>query len=124
MTGASARPNPFRAGLLCRCPGCGRGPLFSGFSRVRPQCEACGFDLKSADSGDGPVVFIILIVGTLVAFAALFTEALVRPPMWVHLVIWLPLTVALGLGLLRPFKGVMIALQFHHGAREVRRDEL
>ena len=30
---------------------------------------------------DGPVVFIILIVGTLVAFAALFTEALVRPPM-------------------------------------------
>lgn len=118
------RLNPFRTGLLCRCPGCGDGPLFAGFIRVRPRCDACGLDLTRADSGDGPVVFIILIVGTIVAFSALFTEVAVRPPMWLHLIIWLPLTAILCLALLRPLKGVMIALQFHHGAREVRRDEL
>ena len=63
--------NPVSAGLACRCPSCGEGPLFCGFLRVCPRCEACGQDLSRADSGDGPVVFIILIVGAVVCFGAL-----------------------------------------------------
>jgi uncharacterized protein (DUF983 family) len=114
--------NPFVAGLACRCPACGRGPLFAGFLKVHDRCEACGFDLKAADSGDGPAVFIILIAGFLVAFAALFVEVAYRPPIWLHMVVWLPLAAALCLGLLRPFKGVMIALQFHNNASEHRAD--
>lgn len=110
--------NPVLAGLACRCPNCGKGPLFSGFLKVSERCEACGFDLKAADSGDGPAVFIILIVGTLMGFGALITEVAVHPPVWVHMVIWLPLTAILCVGLLRPFKGVMLALQFHHRASE------
>ena len=110
--------NPVMAGIACRCPNCGEGPLFQGFLSVSPQCEACGFDLRKADSGDGPAVFIILIVGFIVGFGALITEMTLHPPVWVHLVIWLPLTLILCLALLRPFKGVMIALQFHHGASE------
>lgn len=115
--------NPFIAGIAGRCPNCGKGRLFQGFLKVRPTCEACGFDLSSADSGDGPAVFIILIVGGIVAFAALFTEFSVRPPMWVHLALWLPLTIILSLALIRPFKGVLIALQFHNKAREARPDD-
>ena len=110
--------NPVLAGVTCRCPNCGEGALFAGFLTVCPQCEACGFDLRKADSGDGPAVFVILIGGFLVAFAALFTEIAIRPPIWVHLVIWLPVTAILCLVLLRPFKGVMIALQFHNKASE------
>ena len=120
MTGV----NPFVAGLAARCPNCGKGTLFCGFLRVRPRCEACGFDLSAADSGDGPAVFVMLIAGTLVCFSALFVEVAVHPPIWVHLALWLPLTVILCLGLLRPFKGVMIALQFHNHASEIRNDEL
>ena len=56
-------------------------------------------------------------------FAALFVDLAYRPPIWVHLVLWLPLTVALCLLFLRPFKGVLVALQFHHRAAEVRNDE-
>ena len=108
--------NPIVAGLLCRCPNCGEGPLFAGFLKVSPRCEACGFDLQKADSGDGPAVFVILIGGFVVCFAALFTEVAFHPPVWVHLVLWLPLAVIVCLGLLRPFKGVLIALQFHHKA--------
>lgn len=124
MDPAPARPHPVRAGLRGRCPNCGKSGLFQGFITVRPRCEVCGFDLGSADSGDGPAVFIILIAGAVVAFAALFTEVAFRPPMWLHLIVWLPLTAILCLGLLRPLKGLVVALQFHHGAREARRDEL
>ena len=123
MTATSQRPNPVLAGLRCRCPNCGRGPLFSGYLKVAETCRVCGFDLKAAESGDGPAVFIILIVGFLVGFAALFTEIAYSPPIWLHLVLWLPLALILCLALLRPFKGVMVALQFHHRAAEVRNDD-
>ena len=84
---ASARPvNPVAAGLACRCPACGEGPLFEGFLRVSRRCEACGLDLAAADSGDGPAVFIVLIVGVIVCFSALFTEIAFHPPVWLHLV--------------------------------------
>ena len=71
----------------------------------------------------GPAVFIILIVRMIVCAAALVTEVAVRPPIWVHLVLWLPLTAILVLVLMRPFKGVMLALQFHHKASESRHGE-
>ncbi len=114
--------NPYAAGLTGRCPNCGGGGLFEGFLRVSPVCGACGFDLAKADSGDGPAVFITLIAGFAVSFAALFTEIAFRPPVWVHLVLWLPLAAGLSLGLLRPLKGLMIAAQFANRASEARRD--
>jgi uncharacterized protein (DUF983 family) len=117
-----ATPNPVHAGLACRCPNCGKGALFEGFLAVRPFCESCGFDLKRADSGDGPAVFVILLAGAVVVFAALFTEMAFHPPIWVHLVVWLPAAALLCLALLRPFKGVLVALQFHHKASEAGRD--
>ncbi len=113
-----AKINPIFAGLLCKCPSCGKGPLFAGFLKVRDRCAACGKDLSRADSGDGPVVFILLIVGAIGCFGLLFTEVAFSPPVWVLLVTWMPLTVALAVGALRPFKGVMVALQFHNDAGE------
>jgi uncharacterized protein (DUF983 family) len=118
-----ARPNPFAAGLACRCPNCGEGQLFEGFLKVSPRCEACGLDLSAADSGDGPVVFILLIVGMIVIFSMLIFEFTVHPPVWVHLILWLPLATILTLAALRPFKGVMIAMQFHNKASEHRSNE-
>ncbi len=114
---------PLVAGLIGRCPNCGRGPLFQGFLTVRPVCDACGFGLAKADSGDGPAVFVTLIGGFIAAFGALFTLFAFRPPVWVLLAIWLPLTLVICLGLLRPFKGVLLAAQFMNKASEARRDE-
>ena len=111
-------PNPFLAGLAGRCPNCAEGPLFEGFLKVTPRCEACGFDLAKADSGDGPAVFVILIAGFLVAFGALITELAVHPPVWVHLILWLPATLILCLLLLRPTKGLLLASQFKNRASE------
>ena len=108
------------AGLSCRCPRCGRGKLFQGFLTLRPRCEVCGLDYSFADSGDGPAVFIMLLAGFIVVGAALIIEVLYRPPFWVHAALWLPLILIVTLGPLRPMKGLMIALQYHHKAAEGR----
>ena len=87
---------------------------------MAPHFGSCGYDLSAADSGDGPAVFVILIVGFGVGFSALITEFTVHPPMWVHLVVWLPLTLGLSLGLMRPLKGILLAAQFMNKASEAR----
>ena len=110
--------NPVLAGLACRCPNCGKGKLFSGFLKVADRCEVCGLDLAKADSGDGPAVFIILIVGFFVCFSMLIVEFRFHPPLWLHLVLWPIVIGVLGVGLMRPFKGVLIALQFHYRSGE------
>jgi uncharacterized protein (DUF983 family) len=115
--------NPLLAGLAGRCPNCGEGALFRGFLTVADRCEACNYDLSRADSGDGPAVFVMLIGGFIVAFAALFTEIAYRPPVWVHLVVFLPLTVVVCMGLLRPMKGVLLAAQFANRAGVSRHED-
>jgi uncharacterized protein (DUF983 family) len=115
---SAERPSALAAGLRSRCPACGRGPLFEGFTTVRRHCSTCGADLSGQDSGDGAVAFIVLIVGAVVVGLALVVEVRYGPPVWLHLLLWLPLTVVLTLGLMRPFKAVLIALQYKH-----RRDD-
>jgi len=105
-------------GLSGRCPRCGRGRLFAGFLRTAPRCEVCGLDLSVQDSGDGPAAFIILIVGLLVVGGALIVEVAYGWPVWLHLLVWLPLTILACLGLMRPFKGVLVALQYKHRRHE------
>jgi uncharacterized protein (DUF983 family) len=63
-------------------------------------------DLSAQDSGDGPAAFIILTVGAIVVSLALITEVRYGPPVWLHLLLWLPLTMVLVLALMRPFKAV------------------
>ena len=113
-------PLPIARGLRGRCPRCGEGKLFQGFLTLRPACERCGLDFGFADAGDGPAVFVILLGGALVVFAALITEVVYQPPYWVHAALWLPLILLVTLGPLRPIKGLMIALQYHHRAQEGR----
>ncbi len=102
------------AGLLCRCPACGAGPLFQGFLSVRERCKTCDADFSGQDSGDGPVPFVIFLVGAVVVGLALFTEVRYEPPVGLHLALWLPLTVILVLTLMRPAKALMIALQYKY----------
>jgi uncharacterized protein (DUF983 family) len=80
----------------------------------------CGLDFAGFDAGDGPAVFVILIVGAIVAGSALVVEANFSPPYWVHAVIWLPITAILTLVLLRLAKALLLVLQYKHQAREGR----
>jgi uncharacterized protein (DUF983 family) len=120
VTTPPAAPSPTTAGLAGRCPRCGDGHLFAGFLTLRPRCEVCGLDFAFADSGDGPAFFVMSIVGIVVVALALWVEFAYEPPIWLHLVLWSGLAIALSLALVRPAKGLMVALQYHHKAEEGR----
>ena len=111
---------PVSTGLVGRCPRCGQGKLFDGFLSIAPNCRSCGLDVKFADAGDGPAVFVTLLAGFVVLGAALWVELKYEPPMWVHLVVFMPLTLIVCLAMLRPLKGVMVALQYRNRAEEGR----
>lgn len=117
MSEASANIyQPVLRGLRGRCPRCGEGKLFQSFLALRPSCTHCGLDYNFADAGDGPAVFVILIGGALVVFAALITEVVYQPPYWLHAALWLPMILLVTLAPLRLIKGVLITLQYHHKA--------
>ncbi len=129
MSDTGGRPqraaDPVKAGVLGRCPRCGGGKLFAGFLTVAPRCANCDLDYSFIDSGDGPAVFVILIVGFIVVGMALWVEVAYDPPLWVHFLLWLPLILGLALPLLRALKGLMIAMQYRHNASEGRlRDDV
>ena len=108
------------AAVLGRCPRCGKGALFDGYLKIAARCNACGLDYANFDAGDGPAVFVILIVGFLVAGGALILEVAASPPYWVHLAIWLPAVVILSIVFLRLAKATLLVLQYKHQAREGR----
>jgi uncharacterized protein (DUF983 family) len=113
---------PSATGMRGRCPRCGEGRLFDGFLGIQPRCQNCGLDFSFADSGDGPAVFIMMIVGFIVVGLALVVEFTFAPPYWVHVVLWVPLVLGLSIGLLRPLKGFLIAQQYKHRAEPGRID--
>lgn len=115
MTGYDGTPvSAFRAGLAGRCPRCGEGALFGGFLEVADRCTVCDLDFSGQNSGDGSAFFIIMAVGFIVIGLALAMEKMFAPPIWLHMVFWLPLSLALSLVMMRPAKAILIALQFKH----------
>jgi uncharacterized protein (DUF983 family) len=115
---------PIQAGLKGRCPRCGEGRLFKGLLTVSPRCGVCGLDNSFADAGDGPSVFVILIIGFVIVGLALWMEVTLNPPLWVHFMLWIPLIVVLSLVALRLIKGVLITLQYANRASEGRLDRV
>ena len=103
---------PISAGLRCRCPRCGQGRLFDGLLKVRDVCETCGLDLSAHDSGDGPAVFVILILGALVVPLAFAFETMAEPPIWAHLIVWPPVILGLAIAMLRPMKATLVAYHY------------
>jgi uncharacterized protein (DUF983 family) len=108
--------SPVSAGLHATCPRCGQGRLYAGLLTPAPRCAACGLDYSFADSGDGPAVFIILILGFVVLGLALAVEAAFSPPIWLHILLWIPVTTAAAVWALRFGKALMIALQYRTSA--------
>ncbi len=115
-----APQSPYSTGLSGRCPRCGEGHLFKGFLTVAPACDHCGLDLSFADAGDGPAVFVTLFAGFIVLGMALWVELSYEPPMWVHLLIFAPMTLIVCLGILRPLKGLLVAMQYTNKAEQGR----
>jgi len=99
-------------GARLRCPACGKGALFRRYLKVVDHCAACGEAMHHQRADDFPAYVVIVIVGHIVVSLVLLVEMTYRPPLWVHAMLWLPLTVALALLLLPPIKGALVGLQW------------
>ena len=115
--------SPYAAGLGGKCPRCGQGELYGGFLKLRDRCEACGLDYAKADSGDGPAVFVIFIVGFAAVAVAFIARFVFYAPMALAFLISAAFAAGLTLALLRPLKATLIALQYQNKAAEGRLEE-
>lgn len=112
--------SPVAAAMAGRCPRCGQGRLFKNVLELRSSCESCGLDTQIINTGDGPAVFVILILGAFMLGGALFVEFTYLPPWWVHVVLWGMLTPLFALALLRVLKSFLIGQIYKHKAEEGR----
>lgn len=113
-------PGTAQAALGGLCPRCGAKTLFASPIRFAPSCTSCRLDLHQFNVGDGPAAFLILIVGAFVTFAAVVLELAYKPPFWVHMLLWTPLTLGLVILLLRIAKAALLQLEYKNRAREGR----
>lgn len=124
MTGPApdtkGQPGIAAAALFALCPRCGARGLFEGLARFTPRCSACGLDIDQFNVGDGPAAFLTLIIGALVTGLAIWIEVAFAPPMWVHALLWLPLTFGAVLWGLRAGKAALLAAEFQKDAGEGR----
>jgi len=115
MTG----PTLAGASLNGLCPRCGARTLFAGVVRFSDRCRNCQLDFKSSDASGGPEVFLILIVGTIVAGGAIMLDLRYSPLWWVHLV-WIPVAAGLTIAGLRVGKAALFYQSYRHKAGEGR----
>jgi uncharacterized protein (DUF983 family) len=100
-------------GLLGQCPACGKGRVFTGFLTVAEVCHECGAPLGLARADDAPPYFTILIVGHIIIPLLFVMERFEQLPIWMVSAIFLPLTLALAIGLIRPVKGGTVGLMLN-----------
>jgi uncharacterized protein (DUF983 family) len=114
-SGRTARPlwTAMARGLLGRCPNCGKGKLFASYLTVVKQCDNCGEVMHHHRADDLPAYLVVVIVGHVVVGAFMSLEAASNTlSLGQQLAIWIPLSIALAAGLLRPVKGAVVGLQW------------
>jgi uncharacterized protein (DUF983 family) len=50
--------------------------------------------------------------GAIVVGLAIWLEVAFEPPIWVHLVVWVPAILIMSIAMLRPFKGILIGMHY------------
>jgi uncharacterized protein (DUF983 family) len=106
-----------KRGFRQRCPGCGAAPLFNRYLKVNQNCIKCGLSLGEFRADDAPPYFTILLVGHIIVPSMLVLEQLQHPAQWIHMMLWIPLTLALTLFFLPRMKGAVIGVQWANGIR-------
>ncbi|WP_374146708.1 DUF983 domain-containing protein [Sphingomonas sp. 28-63-12] len=113
-------PEPLQVALHGLCPRCGAKTLFAGLTNFTDRCPACDLDISAFNVGDGPAAFLTLIIGAIVMIGAVTLTLTLAPPIWVHLLIWTPLTAIGVIGALRLSKAALISLEYRNKATEGR----
>lgn len=118
-TGQHDDPTPARGvvramgrGARLRCPNCGTGSVFRTYLKVNAHCPSCGEALHHERADDAPPYLTIFAVGHIMIPLVLGVDMIYAWPMWLNMVVWLPLIAALALALLPVMKGALVGLQW------------
>jgi uncharacterized protein (DUF983 family) len=114
------RLEPWKVGIMGRCPRCGEGKLFNGFLKLADRCDVCDLDYSFADPADGPAFFVICFACVPSVMFAVWAEVTLEPSMWFHMFVSLPIVLLTCIPPLRPLKGWLVASQYINKAAEGR----
>ena len=114
-------PTLLKASLGGLCPQCGARTLFKGVISFASTCKSCGLAIDTFNVGDGAAAFLIFFIAAFVFAGIIIVQLSYNPPWWVHIVLWVPITFALTLGLLRVSKAALLAAEYRNAAREGKR---
>lgn len=118
------RPSIAKAALFGLCPQCGSKSLFSTLGQFADLCPQCDLDFISFNVGDGPAALLTMFIGALIIVFALLVDTAFRPPFWVHVIIWVPVTIAMTISTLRIAKAALLAAEYRNKAGEAGRSDL
>jgi uncharacterized protein (DUF983 family) len=102
-------------GLAGNCPCCGQTRLFTGWLRQASACAHCHAPLGQVRADDAPPYFVIFLVAHVVIAAQVLLDTTLALSTMAEAAVFLPITLALSLGLLRPVKGATIGLMLRLG---------
>ncbi len=102
--------------LKCGCPKCGVGPIFPHKLTldVKDTCPSCGLNIKKQDSGDGPAVFLIFILGFILTPLALWLASVADIPLWLHAIIWTFAAIIICIFAMQPLKAYVMGLNYKY----------
>ena len=100
---------------LC-CPQCGKQSVFKTFLKIKDKCD-CGLSLSNQDLGDGPSFFAMFFLNIFILLLVIIVEINFSPPLWLHLVLWVPLIIILSVLLIRYLKVLFLFLNFKYRSK-------
>jgi uncharacterized protein (DUF983 family) len=95
-------------GARAACPNCGHSPLFRAYLKQVDACAHCHEAFKHIRADDGPAWLTILIVGHIVVGLALTLEIYDPQPVWLSILLFCGMALAMVLSLLPRAKGMFI----------------
>jgi uncharacterized protein (DUF983 family) len=101
-----------KRGMLNTCPACGSGRLFGKFLKPVDHCASCNEELFHHRADDLPPYIVVVILGHVMLGGYMMTDLVFPASTWIHLMIWVPLSILIALLIIQPIKGGVIGLQW------------
>lgn len=86
--------------------------MFEAPARIAIRCEACGLELATLERGGRLAGLVTILIAVLLIMLAIGVDIALRPPFWMQVVIWGPVTVAGVIGTLRFYKTALLYRQY------------
>ena len=94
------------------CPSCFDEKIFIGTLKVVDKCPSCGLDIGNMNIGDAAIWFSMFLSSIILGICVLLVEINFHPRFYIHIVIWLPITILFSIIFLRLFKYLFIYLSY------------